>query len=82
MVKFIVASHWLFFFLRHNQSQTLLLGSQTNQNSIKISKILSQLIRKRYYETLVTSVKNSLVSPPAVRKTLKFVYLVVILSGK
>ena len=26
MVKFIVASHWLTF-LRHNQSQTLLLGS-------------------------------------------------------
>ena len=31
------------------------LDEPTNQNSIKISKFLSQRIRKRYYKTLGTS---------------------------
>ena len=35
------------------------LNELTNQNSIKSPKLLSQLIRKRYYKILETSVINN-----------------------
>ena len=37
----------------------------TNQNSLKSPKLLSQLIRTRYYSTLGTNVINSKLSPPS-----------------
>ena len=35
------------------------LKERTNQNSVKVSKLLDQQIRKHYYKTLGTSVINS-----------------------
>ena len=35
------------------------LNKQSNQNSVKIPKVVSQRIRKCYYKTLGTSVKTA-----------------------
>ena len=39
------------------------LNEPTNQDSVKLQKLLSQRIRKRVYKTLGTSLINSLLSP-------------------
>ena len=40
------------------------LNESTNQNSLKVPKVLSQRISKRYYKTFGTSVINSPMLPP------------------
>ena len=44
------------------------LDESTNQNSLKSPKIVKPTNKKRYYETLWTSVINSPLSPPSLKK--------------
>ena len=43
MVKFIVASHWLIFLLRHNQSDTITVFVETDFSMQITNKLIEQL---------------------------------------
>ena len=55
----------------YNQWLNTQLNEQTNKNSIKSPKLLSQRIRKRFYRTLRTSVIINPMSPPSLEFSLK-----------
>ena len=50
------------YWLKRLDSQ---LNEQTNQNSIKVPKVVKQRYKKRYYKTLETIVINSPLYPPS-----------------
>ena len=41
----------------------ILLNEPTNQNSIKVAKVVESMIRKRHCKTLGTSILNSPITP-------------------